>query len=237
MGNETQQTLVGHTSLVSRLEFNDQGTLVASSSSDCTGRIWRLDSAELISQELKGHKHGISDICWHPDQGHVATAADDMTLALWDVGSGKKMREFKGHTHFVYCCKFHPHGGVLVRYGLCAACLLGCSASIQNAGTERLPNLRPVQWCTRLADVKVRLAISSSYNHSFVSTQMSGSLDESVRLWDIRSGHCIKTIPAHADPVTEMDCTRYAHMPHLLPLSVMLTPTRAFGCHQWLRKP
>lgn len=145
MGEETSQTLVGHTSLVSRLAYSDQGTLLASSSSDCTGRIWRLDSAEPISQALKGHKHGISDICWHPDQGHVATAADDMTLALWDVGSGKKLREFKGHTHFVYCCKIHPHGSVLVRYGLCTARLWGCSASIQMQAPNIYSNFSPTR--------------------------------------------------------------------------------------------
>lgn len=30
----------------------------------------------------------------------------------------------------------------------------------------------------------------------------SGSFDESVRLWDVRTGICLRTIAAHADPVT-----------------------------------
>lgn len=30
----------------------------------------------------------------------------------------------------------------------------------------------------------------------------SGSFDESIRLWDVRSGRCLKAIAAHADPVT-----------------------------------
>lgn len=114
MEEKGTQTLLGHTSLVSRVAFSDQGGLLASASSDCTGRIWKLDSATPLSQELKGHSYGVSDICWHPDQRYAATAADDMSLALWDVGSGTKLRDFKGHTHFVYCCKIHPHGSVLV---------------------------------------------------------------------------------------------------------------------------
>lgn len=115
MEESESQTLLGHSSLVSRLAYSNDGTLLASASADCTGRVWAVDRGEPISQELKGHKYGISDICWHPDQLYVATAADDMTLAFWDVGTGTKLRDFTGHTHFVYCCKVHPHGSVLVR--------------------------------------------------------------------------------------------------------------------------
>ena len=30
----------------------------------------------------------------------------------------------------------------------------------------------------------------------------SGSFDESVRMWDVRSNRCLQTLPAHSDPVT-----------------------------------
>ena len=35
--------------------------------------------------------------------------------------------------------------------------------------------------------------------------QVSGSLDESVRFWDLRTGLAVKAIPAHSDPVTSVD--------------------------------
>ena len=31
---------------------------------------------------------------------------------------------------------------------------------------------------------------------------VSGSFDESVRIWDVRSGKCLRVLPAHSDPVT-----------------------------------
>ena len=40
------------------------------------------------------------------------------------------------------------------------------------------------------------------------TVQMTGALDETVRLWEVRSGQCIHTIPAHCDPVTAVDCCR-----------------------------
>jgi COMPASS component SWD3 len=37
---------------------------------------------------------------------------------------------------------------------------------------------------------------------------VSGSFDESVRLWDVRAGRCIRAIPAHSDPVTSAQFNR-----------------------------
>ena len=32
--------------------------------------------------------------------------------------------------------------------------------------------------------------------------------DESVRIWDVKTGKCLKTLPAHSDPVSAVDFNR-----------------------------
>ena len=32
--------------------------------------------------------------------------------------------------------------------------------------------------------------------------------DESVRIWDVKTGKCLKTLPAHSDPVTAVTFNR-----------------------------
>lgn len=32
--------------------------------------------------------------------------------------------------------------------------------------------------------------------------------DESVRIWDVRTGKCLKTLPAHSDPVSAVHFNR-----------------------------
>ena len=32
----------------------------------------------------------------------------------------------------------------------------------------------------------------------------SGSFDESIRLWDVKKGKCLRVLPAHSDPVTSV---------------------------------
>eukprot|EP00892_Ulva_mutabilis_P012773 jgi/Ulvmu1/9869/UM057_0023.1 len=175
--NETR-TLLGHSSLVSRLAYSKEGTLLASASADCTGRIWAVDHDHPVSQELKGHKYGISDICWHPDQAYVATAADDMKLAFWDVETGTKLRDFEGHTHFVYCCKVHPHGSVLI------------SGSLDES--------------VRLWDIRSGHCIRTIPAHADPVTELDCSRDGSLlatcssdglsRLWDFRTGRLLRTL-------------------------------------------
>lgn len=40
---------------------------------------------------------------------------------------------------------------------------------------------------------------------SALSAQASGSFDETMRVWDVRSGKCLREVPAHSDPVTAVD--------------------------------
>ena len=37
---------------------------------------------------------------------------------------------------------------------------------------------------------------------------VSGSFDESVKVWDVKSGTCTKTLPAHSDPVSAVAFNR-----------------------------
>lgn len=41
---------------------------------------------------------------------------------------------------------------------------------------------------------------------------VSGSFDETVRVWDVKSGKCLKVLPAHSDPVTAVDINREGSM-------------------------
>jgi COMPASS component SWD3 len=117
MGPKPTATCEGHEAVVSAIRYREDGNLIATSSADCTARVWtagKTGPGEL-RQTLSGHDCGISDVCWHPNQAYVATASDDKMLGLWDLESGKRIRSFQGHTHFVFCCKFHTIGSILVR--------------------------------------------------------------------------------------------------------------------------
>ena len=146
---------------------------LASASADKTARVWRVSDGELVAT-LAGHRGGVSDCAWSAGSDYLATASDDKTLGLWDARSGTLLRQLTGHTAYVFCCNFNAHSNQLVRRN---------SAAQQPRGFGRAPPVRCVALTPR-------------------ARQVSGSFDETVRLWEVRSGRCIAVLPAHSDPVT-----------------------------------
>ena len=63
---------------------------------------------------LCGHSRGINDITWSTNAQYIATASDDKTLRLWNIETGGAFVEFKGHSNFVFSCRFNPQSNLLV---------------------------------------------------------------------------------------------------------------------------
>lgn len=63
--------------------------------------IWNVyGECENISV-LTGHSGAIMELHFSPDGNHLYTASTDMTLGLWDITAGTRIKKLKGHTSFV----------------------------------------------------------------------------------------------------------------------------------------
>ena len=177
--------------------------LCASASADGTVRLWdiqRSDVESFLAQSdesvskatkegfqcmtpvvcLAGHSRGVNDICWSPTTAEIiATASDDKTLRLFDVTRSSSQSVLD---------------------------------PVQ-APTAANPNsLTPLQ-NTAQGETLVEFKGHSNFCFSVkFSPQgnllVSGSFDETVKIWDVRSGECVATLPAHSDPVTGVDFNR-----------------------------
>ena len=59
----------------------------------------------------------------------------------------------------------------------------------------------PPAYCSKpLAEIGAQFRLN--WNGLMHCVQVSGSFDETVRLWEVRSGAMLKELPAHSDPVT-----------------------------------
>lgn len=94
---------------VACVAFDDNGLLVTAGR-DGSIKGWTLDGELVVAFE--SHTDTIHSITFAPG-GVLASASDDRTIKLWDVGSGRLIRTLEGHTDAVVRLSFTGDGKVL----------------------------------------------------------------------------------------------------------------------------
>ncbi|MGW0073840.1 NB-ARC domain-containing protein [Streptomyces cellulosae] len=84
------RTLVGHTKPVTEVAVSPTGTWLASTSGDCTIRLW---DATTGSQTLviTGHSDSVTSVAISPDGTWLVTASLDGTARIWDAREGVEL--------------------------------------------------------------------------------------------------------------------------------------------------
>lgn len=72
---------------------------MASSSKDCTTRIWDTVSQTCL-KIFSCHTASVTKVLWG-GEGIVYTASQDRTIKCWDVKNGTLVNDLKGHAHWV----------------------------------------------------------------------------------------------------------------------------------------
>jgi len=101
-------TQAGHAGAVTSCAFSPDGTLLATTSTDQTVRLWQVaDGTERTV--LTGHAGDwVTGCAFSPDGALLATGGIDQTVRLWQVGSGAPQAVLRGHAGLVDGCAFSP---------------------------------------------------------------------------------------------------------------------------------
>ncbi|XP_057781766.1 WD repeat-containing protein WDS homolog [Salvia miltiorrhiza] len=113
---ETTQILTNHQNEVWSVQFSNNGEYLASSSSDCTAIIWKVqdDNRVTLRHVLCGHKKPVSFVAWSPDNSMLLTCGNMEVLKLWDVETGTCRQTFGGDGFVVSSCAWFPDSKCLV---------------------------------------------------------------------------------------------------------------------------
>ena len=180
-------SLEGHEKGVSSVRFSPDGTRLASASADKTVRIWRVADGACLAT-LVGHEKGCSECAWSRCGRYVVSASDDKNAHLWCVDPDA---EAPGRVDDD------------VANGRASET---ANDDAMDAGE------RPERSRRRPAFFGECLRVFSGHTAHVFSLDLSpagnvlatGSVDETVRLWDVSRGTCMNVLPAHSDPVTSV---------------------------------
>jgi WD40 repeat protein/uncharacterized protein YraI len=172
--NRELPTLGGPAAAINALTFSAQGGLIAAASDD--GKVYLWDVATGAARPpLVGHTSYVTSLAFSPDGTVLAAGGEDDTIRLWSVADGASLGVLAGHTSAVASVAFAPDGLHLVSAGADRAVRLWDLVSM----TQQL------QFSGHTENVNT---VTFSPDGSLVVSGAGGIEDNTVRVWDARSG-------------------------------------------------
>ena len=214
------RTLNGHTDGVLSVRFSPDGRQLLSGSYDNSARLWDVATGSEL-QVLKGHSWWVWAAEFSPDGSRIVTAGQDGKAIVWERGTDNPrpdaagtadvvyglptafspVTEFTGHNGAVYRARFSPDGKLVATGGYDKLIMLWNPAEVRPIDIgKRLDGqadaaLNAVQLAGHDGPVR---SVAFSPNGKLA---LSGSEDNTIRVWDIASADGVKTLRGHGSSV------------------------------------
>jgi len=176
-----RHSLEGHTKGVRDVSLRRDGHQAVSVGSDDTLRLWDLDTGKCL-RTIEDPK-GFDRVCISADGLYAVSAGGGNSLKLWELDTGACLRIFEGHNTSIQALSLSPDERWML------------SGSRQWEGVV-------VLWDLHSNYPLLNLRGPDPLFHSVESVQFSpdgilllaGFDDRTVRLWEVTTGRCLKTI-------------------------------------------
>ncbi|XP_038049958.1 F-box-like/WD repeat-containing protein TBL1XR1 [Patiria miniata] len=213
---------------VTSLDWNCDGTLLATGSYDGYARIWSTDG-RLVST-LGQHKGPIFALKWNKKGNYILSAGVDKTTIIWDAQSGECKQQFPFHSapaldvdwcsnvcfascstdQCIHVCKLgsdrpiktfqgHTNEVNAIKWDPTGTMLASCSDDM----TLKIWSMKQ-ECCVhdlQAHNKEIYTIKWSPHNPNTPLMLASASFDSTVRLWDVDRGICIHTLTKHQEPV------------------------------------
>ena len=132
---------------------------------------------------IKGHRQGVTCLCFHPFYKRLASGSDDASIIIWECDEFTSERSLKAHTDTINCLTFDNNGKYL---GSCSSDL---SIKIWNFDTMTV-------FRTLNGHEHTVSCIEFTPDGNFL---YSASRDHMIKYWDVNSGNCKNTLKGHEE--------------------------------------
>lgn len=194
-GSPFSDPLKGHTDAVSSLCVTPDDKKILTGSYDNTVRIWDLGNGN--SRVLGRHDFGVNDVTIVPNTSLVVSGSFDCTLKVWDINTNNgspvhHLHGSDGHDRSVNALVVTPDGQYVV------SASSDCTLKLWNLVTGELVGT----FKGHTAEVNSVTLYSCSGRIKVVS----GSIDRSIRIWDLTTMKEERVIHAHTHRIYDLKC-------------------------------
>lgn len=202
-------TYRGHDDAVTSVDFCDK--TIVSGSADRTVKVWHADSRTCYT--LRGHMDCVNHVKIHCQLKTLFSASDDTTIKMWDMKSNQCLQKFggvgsNGHVAQVQAViPFVYKGNDLVVdvedgdvTGTQPSATLGTQADErQREDSDHEPDQLHENECPRpFLD-----------NPNYPTHILTSSLDNTIKLWSLKTGKCIRTQFGHIEGIWSIDADNF----------------------------
>lgn len=210
VSGDCMQVFAGHEDSVTCGSFTANGKQVVTGSMDSTIRIWApktgvckqtftLNKADKTGYCHGWHTSGITTLACHPDADKplVLTGSCDGTSRLVHVQSKKMIGTLQ-----------HRREGDLGGHSVEAVGFSNAHAWAVTAGSAGLANVWDLNTLKVRHELRHEAAIIRAKFIDQSPLLATCSVDQSVKVWDTRSGECVRELLGHHDQVLDLDAVK-----------------------------
>lgn len=142
---------------------------------------------------LESHQSSVNCVAFHPKFASLASGSDDCTIKIWDWEVGELERTIVAHTQPVRDLDYGGLNGCTL--------LASCSSDLQIKlwdPADDYKNIRTLYGHDH-GITSVRFVSSGSTNGHLGNLLISASGDRTLKVWNVITGHCVKTMQGHTD--------------------------------------
>ena len=148
---------------------------------------------------LESHRDTINCVAFHPTFSCIASGSDDYTIKIWDWELGDLEKTVKGHTRAVLEVDYGgPRGGILL-----ASCSSDLTIKLWDPADE-YKNIRTLLDHNHSVSAVRFIPSGAAGAPSSGNLLVSASRDRTLKIWDVTTGYCMKTLQGHTDWVRDV---------------------------------